>query len=251
MHGGAPFVGLTFDADDAALTRRAREAAETLRGGWSSAPTGFARGCGRPPGIVAEPRAYGQTGVVANFACERAHRGMRAAVVPRRRQRARVAAAAGATHLDRLVGAGRAGAPSSSPCPPRRSPQRVAARGRRTRSGALTPISASAGFPLSMLRLPTTVAHRLALVGDAAHGVHPLAGPGGQPGLRRRAGAGAGPGRARADRDPGAPILLARYARRRVEPVLAMQAVTDGLARLFGRAVALAVGRAQRRHGRR
>ena len=34
--------------------------------------------------------------------------------------------------------------------------------------------------------------------------------------------------------DPGAPILLSRYARRRAEPVLAMQAVTDGLARLFG-----------------
>ncbi len=34
--------------------------------------------------------------------------------------------------------------------------------------------------------------------------------------------------------DPGAPVLLDRYARRRVEPVLAMQAVTDGLTRLFG-----------------
>ena len=34
--------------------------------------------------------------------------------------------------------------------------------------------------------------------------------------------------------DPGAPLLLERYARRRAEPVLAMQTVTDGLARLFG-----------------
>jgi 2-polyprenyl-6-methoxyphenol hydroxylase-like FAD-dependent oxidoreductase len=34
--------------------------------------------------------------------------------------------------------------------------------------------------------------------------------------------------------DPGAPILLERYARRRALPVFAMQAVTDGLARLFG-----------------
>ena len=33
---------------------------------------------------------------------------------------------------------------------------------------------------------------------------------------------------------PGAPILLERFARRRAEPVLAMQTVTDGLARLFG-----------------
>ena len=36
--------------------------------------------------------------------------------------------------------------------------------------------------------------------------------------------------------DAGAPLLLERYARRRAEPVLAMQAVTDGLARLFGAA---------------
>ena len=33
--------------------------------------------------------------------------------------------------------------------------------------------------------------------------------------------------------DPGAPVLLDRYARRRSEPVAAMQTVTDGLARLF------------------
>ena len=34
--------------------------------------------------------------------------------------------------------------------------------------------------------------------------------------------------------DPGAPVLLERFARRRAEPVLAMQTVTDGLVRLFG-----------------
>jgi len=34
--------------------------------------------------------------------------------------------------------------------------------------------------------------------------------------------------------DAGAPVLLERYARRRVEPVRAMQMVTDGLVKLFG-----------------
>jgi len=74
----------------------------------------------------------------------------------------------------------------------------------------------------------------MALVGDAAHGVHPLAGQGVNLGF--------GDARALASvlaerapiGDAGAPILLERFARRRAEPVLAMHAVTDGLVRLFG-----------------
>ena len=99
--------------------------------------------------------------------------------------------------------------------------------------GALDCITPAAGFPLQLLKLPAVVAHRLALVGDAAHGVHPLAGQGVNLGfgdaealaavLRER-----GP-----VADAGAPMLLERYARRRAEPVAAMQTVTDGLARLF------------------
>jgi 2-polyprenylphenol 6-hydroxylase len=103
--------------------------------------------------------------------------------------------------------------------------------------GALQPLGGAAAFPLAYLRASSTIAHRLALVGDAAHGVHPLAGQGVNLGfgdvealiavLRER-----GP-----VADPGTPILLERYARRRVEAVQAMQAVTHGLANLFGIAV--------------
>jgi 2-octaprenyl-6-methoxyphenol hydroxylase len=110
---------------------------------------------------------------------------------------------------------------------------RVAAQGGHA-LGALRCVTPAAAFPLAFLRLPAACAHRLALVGDAAHGVHPLAGQGVNLGFGdARALAGA-----LADRgpiaDPGAPLILERYARRRAEPVLAMQAATDGLARLFG-----------------
>ena len=92
----------------------------------------------------------------------------------------------------------------------------------------------SAGFPLQSVELPAVVAHRVALVGDAAHGVHPLAGQGVNLGFGDAEALSAVLRERGALSDVGASILLDRYARRRAEPVLAMHAVTDGLARLFG-----------------
>src|SRR4029079_18093954 len=95
--------------------------------------------------------------------------------------------------------------------------------------GAMQMITAPAAFPLQSLRLPTSIAHRMALVGDAAHGVHPLAGQGVNLGfwdaqalanvLAERGPVG----------DAGAPILLERFARRRDEPAVALRFVTSGL----------------------
>ena len=98
-------------------------------------------------------------------------------------------------------------------------------------------LGSTATFPLSLLKLPTTIAHRLALVGDAAHGVHPLAGQGVNLGFGDAQALAAVLAERGPVADAGAPILLERFSRRRAEPVLAMQAVTDGLARLFGRDV--------------
>jgi 2-octaprenyl-6-methoxyphenol hydroxylase len=89
-------------------------------------------------------------------------------------------------------------------------------------------------YPLSALLATRYVDRRLALVGDAAHGIHPIAGQGFNLGLRDAGVLGdlvlaalvAGD-------DPGAPALLARYQRQRRPDNLAMLAATDALDRLF------------------
>jgi 2-polyprenylphenol 6-hydroxylase len=182
-------------------------------------------------GITAEEKRYGQTAVVANFACERAHHGVARqwfrtdgsvlAWLPlpgRCMSMVWSAPDAQAAELRTLDGAALA--------------ERVAAAGDHA-LGALSLLTDAASFPLAFLKLPATFAHRLVLVGDAAHGVHPLAGQGVNLGFGDVEALAAILAERGPVTDPGAPVLLERFARRRVEPVLAMQTVTDGLVRLF------------------
>jgi len=183
-------------------------------------------------GIQAEPRPYGQTAVVANFACETPHRG-----VARQWFRADGGVLAWlplpGDRISIVWSAPEALADELAALTPEALAARVAEAGGRA-LGRLEVLTPAARFPLQFLRLPAAVAHRLALVGDAAHGVHPLAGQGVNLGFGDAQALAAVLGARGPVADPGAPILVERYARRRAAPVLAMQAVTDGLARLFG-----------------
>ncbi|WBH18272.1 FAD-dependent monooxygenase [Sphingomonas radiodurans] len=101
--------------------------------------------------------------------------------------------------------------------------------------GALSDASPRASYPLGFHHAATITAERLALVGDAAHGIHPIAGQGLNLGFRdvaalvevlvegRRLGLEAGDAQ-----------LLARYQRWRSLDTMLVATATDTLTRLFG-----------------
>ena len=89
-------------------------------------------------------------------------------------------------------------------------------------------------YPLGVFIARSFVAERIALVGDAAHVIHPIAGQGLNMGLRDVAAlAEAIVDAARLGLDPGGSEVLERYQRWRRFDTMAMGVATDGLNRLF------------------
>ncbi|MEJ2602391.1 MAG: 2-octaprenyl-6-methoxyphenyl hydroxylase [Gammaproteobacteria bacterium] len=103
------------------------------------------------------------------------------------------------------------------------------------RLGRLSRVGKRVAYPLALTRADRLSAGRTVVIGNAAHGLHPVAGQGYNLGMRDVA--------ALADllaealeqaRDPGSPELLARYAAWRRSDQRKVVGFTDGLVRLFG-----------------
>ena len=101
--------------------------------------------------------------------------------------------------------------------------------------GPIEWVGARAAFPLRFMRANAYVRPRLALVGDAAHTIHPLAGQGVNLGLTDAAALAEVLSEAHAARQNiGSIAVLRRYERWRNADNQAMLAAVDGFKRLFG-----------------
>jgi 2-octaprenyl-6-methoxyphenol hydroxylase len=223
---GSKAVAASFDADAACVEL---DDGRKITAALAVAADGAQSWLRQTAGINFTRRPYGQSGVVANFRCERPHGdiarqwfrkdgilawlplpGNRISIVwsTDEQKTAELRAMDAHTLADHVAAAG----------------------GRQL--GAFETITPAAAFPLALGRASKVTGTRLALVGDAAHTVHPLAGQGVNLGF--------GDARCLAEilhpahvDDTGAPHLLARYARARAEEVWTMQTLCDGLQRLF------------------
>ncbi len=103
--------------------------------------------------------------------------------------------------------------------------------------GRVRPVGRRWLYPLSAMYVHRMVSERLAVVGDAAHGIHPIAGQGLNLGLRDAiALAGLLIEAHREGDDLGSAALLGRYERGRRLDHVSMLLATDGLDRLFSTA---------------
>lgn len=181
-------------------------------------------------GIAATPAGYGQLGVVANFSAGKSHRGTACqwfrrdgvlALLPLPANRVSMVWSTAEAYARELL---------------MLTAHDLAARVEAASQGALgtlETITPAAAFPLQLQRVAQLVKPRLALVGDAAHNVHPLAGQGVNLGFRDARELAAVLRARGVQTDCGDYALLRRYERARREDVLSLQLATDGLQKLF------------------
>lgn len=195
----------------------------------------------RAAGIGAGRWSYNQTAIVCAIAHEQPHQGLAHerflpagpfAVLP-------LPDEAGGTHLSSIVWTERAAlVPTLLALSDGEFSAEIARRFGDS-LGALRVAGRRWAYPLDLVLADRYVTHRLALVGDAAHAIHPVAGQGLNLGLRDVAVlAECIVDAFRLGLDIGAADTLARYERwRRVDNLL-VAAVCDGMVRLFSNDVA-------------
>jgi ubiquinone biosynthesis UbiH/UbiF/VisC/COQ6 family hydroxylase len=185
----------------------------------------------RAAGIDARISEYRQSGVVANFETDKPHNGTAfqwfreegiLALLPLPGNRVSMVWSTNDDHTQALLAM---------------DAQALAERVFEASAGVvgrLRLITPALAFPLRLAKVERLVAPRLALAGDAAHNVHPLAGQGVNLGFRDvRVLAEVLAGRA-PRQDCGDLALLRRYERARREDIAAIAMSTDALQKLFG-----------------
>jgi 2-octaprenyl-6-methoxyphenol hydroxylase len=101
------------------------------------------------------------------------------------------------------------------------------------RLGRLLAVGARHAYPLALTQAAAEHAPRTAIIGNAAQGLHPIAGQGFNLGLRDAVTLAEVLAEAAPGADPGSADVLARYAAWRQRDRHALIAFTDGLVRLF------------------
>ena len=187
-------------------------------------------------GIAVTRMGYGQTGIVCAIGHELPHNGTALehflpsgpfAQLP-------MAPTEGAPNISAIVWTERTSAASRVLALDDAGFEREVARRLGQYLGAIRLLGRRWSYPLGAMHAHRYYDTRLALVGDAAHGIHPIAGQGLNLGIRDvEALAGLAIAAVEQGADPGAKAVLRRYQLRRRPDNLAMLIATDGLDRLF------------------
>jgi ubiquinone biosynthesis UbiH/UbiF/VisC/COQ6 family hydroxylase len=181
-------------------------------------------------GVAADESSYGESAVVANFATENPHGA--AARQWFREDGVLAWLPLPGNHISIVWSTPDAYADALCALEPRELERRVRDAGASV-LGDLRLVSPVGRFPLRIIRVAQPVAEGLALIGDAAHAVHPLAGQGVNLGFQDARLLADELGERSPVERPGDLRVLRRYARGRREDVTAMQFVTDRLDQLF------------------